>query len=102
MLQRRTSCPSEAVRWTWILVMISRACPPEEERRIRTKEAYDGYQAKRLAALGEGPGRLVYRHRPYRPFVRSERSGASGRQRRHVRARRAHRMAHASTRANAD
>ena len=35
--------------------------------KTRIKETYDGDQAKRLAAFGEGPGRLVHRHRPYRP-----------------------------------
>ena len=67
------------------------------------KEENDGNQAKRLAAVRQRTGRVVHRHGPHRPAVPGRPSPARGRRRqRHVRARRAHGVAHASARPDAD
>src|SRR5207249_3929069 len=57
---------------------------------------------KRFAAVSKGTGRLVHRYGTNRSAVSGGRAGPRGRQCRHVRARRPHRVAHASTRTDSD
>src|SRR6266852_5500562 len=66
------------------------------------QESGHGHQTKRLAAAGQRAGRLFHRHSPRRAAVPGARSGACGRRQRHLRARRAHGLAHPSARPDPD
>ena len=68
----------------------------------QTRERNDGDQTKRLTALGQGTDRLVHRLRTSRSLVPGARSGTCSRRQRHVRAWRAHGLAHPSTRLDVD
>ena len=62
----------------------------------------DGHQKKWFAAISEGAGRLVYRRGPHRRAVSGKRTRPHQRCDRHIRTPRAHGLAHASARADAD
>src|SRR6266481_3709774 len=66
------------------------------------QESGHGHQTKRLAAAGQGAGRLFHWNGPRRAAVPGTRSGACGRRQRHLRARRAHGLAHPSARPDPD
>lgn len=60
------------------------------------KEASDANSTSRLPTVGPSPGGVFHRHGPYRSLVSGRRSLSRRRQPRHLRARRAHGVAHAS------
>ena len=84
--------------------------PDQRRRRIRRhrhrqnvaashpQEIHHGDQTSRHTTFRQRTGRLVHRHGPHRSAFPGPRSRAASRRQRHLRARRAHRLAHASAR----
>ena len=71
--------------------------------RRRSRGTRDYMEIKRAARSRPARDRrMVHRHGPHRSAVPGARSGACRRRQRHLRARRPHRLAHASARPDAD
>ena len=80
----------------------SRSTAVDATARSVERRRGHGDQAKRFAAVRQGTGRVVHRRGAHRSAVRGARAGARSGGQRHLRAGRAHRLAHASARPDPD